>query len=373
MSRIRQLAQRVTRAARSRCRLPILRLRRHRRRVSGGPRRVRVLDWRGNRAAGDDLLGLCVRRVFDQAADELGLEIEFAEDDDADLVVIGGGTLLGPRVPAIASALTGPRIPMVVFGTGYRGPSEPLDGAERARFQKLLSRSSMIGVRGALSRERCAANGVDGVEIIGDPGLAFDPVPQVDTVEGFSVGVMVRSMGKTGEVQYLDNEGTYTMIAELVDSFIEFRGAIVRFIGLAENVHDSDREGAMSVMGRMRARAGADIEFIAGDDPVEAFSTIASMDYVISQRLHPTVIAWRAGKPCVAFDYQFNKTADFMDSIGMSDWVLRTDEYSKERYLSMYDQLEIERPRLALRASRAIDGWRSRQREFAARSLRLVL
>ncbi len=187
------------------------------------------------------------------------------------------------------------------------------------------------------------------------------------------MGVMVRSMGKTGEVQYLDNEGTYTMIAELVDSFIEFRGAIVRFIGLAENVHDSDREGAMSVMGRMRARAGADIEFIAGDDPVEAFSTIASMDYVISQRLHPTVIAWRAGKPCVAFDYQFNKTADFMDSIGMSDWVLRTDEYSKERYLSMYDQLEIERPRLALRASRAIDGWRSRQREFAARSLRLVL
>jgi polysaccharide pyruvyl transferase WcaK-like protein len=162
------------------------------------------------------------------------------------------------------------------------------------------------------------------------------------------------------------------MIAEIADHFVEHHGARICFIGLAENVHDSDREGSAAVMDRMRTGSVSDTSFFAADDPIEAFSMVASMDYVISQRLHPTVIAWRAGKPCVAFDYQFHKTVDFMDSIGMGAWVLRTDEYSLKRYLELYERLSAERSKLAHRAHLEIEGWRARQFEFAVRALRLI-
>jgi polysaccharide pyruvyl transferase WcaK-like protein len=337
-----------------------------------GPRHVRILDWRGNRAAGDDLLGLCVRQIFNQAADDVGLKIAFVDEDDADLVVIGGGTLLGPRAPATAAALTGPRVPLVIFGTGFRGPSTPLPKADGDWFRALLERASLVGVRGPISQQRCAVNGVVDVDVIGDPGLAFSPRNAGRPAGGFSVGVMVRSMGKTGEPQYLDNESTFGMIAELADHFVGELAADLCFIGLAENVHDSDREGAMEVMSRMKTAPESGFEFVAGDDPVAGFSTVAQMDYVISQRLHPTVIAWLCGKPCVAFDYQFHKTADFMESIGMGDHVVRTDEYTKELYLGKYERLMARRSEAAEQARQSITRWQERQLDFARRALALI-
>ena len=216
-------------------------------------------------------------------------------------------------------------------------------------------------------------NGVAEVEVIGDPGLAFQPVEVVPPSDELSVGVMVRAMGKTGEPQYLENERVFDIVADLADHFLGDLGATLYFFSLAENIHDSDREGADAVIERMSFARDDRVRFLAtGEDPIEAFSKVASMDYVISQRLHPTVIAWQQGKPCVAFDYQFHKTADFMGSIGMDEYVLRTDEYSKGLYLAKYDRLMEERSNLAEQARRAVVYWRERQLDFARRALTLI-
>jgi len=344
-----------------------------RRRGRGSTRRVRLLGWHGNRAAGDDLLGVCVQQVFDQAARDLDLELEYVTTDDTDLVVIGGGTLLGPAVPAIADAFSGPKVPLVIFGTGFRSETSMLSGEQAARFRSLLQRASLCGVRGYLSQHHCVINGVDEVEVIGDPGFSFQPVA-VDAPPGKpSVGVMVRAMGKTGEPQYLENERVFNMVAEIAGHFLDELGATLHFFSLAENIHDSDREGAEAVMERIGRMDSDRVRFLdAGEDPIEAFSRVASMDYVLSQRLHPTVIAWQQGKPCVAFDYQFNKTADFMGSIGMGDYVVRTDEYSKDLFLAKYDRLISNRSNLAEQARRSVDFWRRRQLDFARRALVLI-
>jgi len=380
MSAFRSIMGSVTRRIRGGARraAEVLRNRRlvarsRRRRESGSTRRIRLLGWHGNRAAGDDLLGGCVQQVFDQAAQDLGLELEFVATDDTDLVVIGGGTLLGPAVPAIADAFAGPRVPLVIFGTGFRSATSLLDDAQAANFRSLMQRASLCGVRGYLSQHHCVVNGVAEVEVIGDPGLAFQPVEVVPPSDELSVGVMVRAMGKTGEPQYLENERIFDIVADLADHFLDDLGATLYFFSLAENIHDSDREGADAVIERMSFARDDRVRFLAtGEDPIEAFSKVASMDYVISQRLHPTVIAWQQGKPCVAFDYQFHKTADFMGSIGMDEYVLRTDEYSKGLYLAKYDRLMEERSNLAEQARRAVVYWRDRQLDFARRALTLI-
>jgi hypothetical protein len=343
------------------------------RRTAGTIRRLRLLGWHGNRAAGDDLLGVCVQQVFDRAARDLGLELEFVTTDDTDLVVIGGGTLLGPAVPAIADAFAGPDVPLVIFGTGFRSETSLLGGEQAERFTSLLRRASLCGVRGYLSQHHCVINGVHDIEVIGDPGLSFQPVEVAAPSGEPAVGVMVRAMGKTGEPQYLENERIFDMVADLADHFVEELGATLHFFSLAENIHDSDREGAEAVMERMRTKEGDRVRFLgAGEEPIGAFSRVASMDYVISQRLHPTVIAWQQGKPCVAFDYQFNKTADFMGSIGMEDLVVRTDEYSRELYFAKYERLMSNRSALAEQARRAVDHWSERQLDFARRALVLI-
>ena len=345
-----------------------------RRRRAGVARRVRLLGWHGNRAAGDDLLGECVAMTLEGAAADLGLALEFVDTDDADLVVVGGGTLLGPSVPAIAEAFAGPRVPLVIFGTGFRSRTSLLDDKGARRFREMMSRAALCGVRGYQSQHHCVVNGVTDVEVIGDPGLSFVPV-DVEPPEGaFTVGVMVRAMGKTGEPQYTTNERIFDIMAELADNFVTKHDATLYFLSLAENIHDSDREGVDAVTGRLRGAIDDRVRFLAtSDDPIEAFSVVASMDYVLSQRLHPTVIAWQQGKPCIAFDYQFHKTADFMGSIGMGEYVLRTDEYSKDLFVEKLDRLMENRPKVVEQAGRATVFWRETQRDFARRALELIL
>ena len=380
MSALRSVLAAVTRPLRGGVRRAVEEFRNRRliarsrsRRGSGSIRRIRLLGWHGNRAAGDDLLGVCVQQVFDQAARDLGLELEFVATDDTDLVVVGGGTLLGPAVPAIADAFAGPRVPLVIFGTGFRSATSLLDNEQAARFRSMMQRAALCGVRGYQSQQHCLVNGVANVEVIGDPGLSFQPVDVNPAAGEYTVGVMVRAMGKTGEPQYVSNERMFEIVAELADHVISELDATLYFFSLAENIHDSDREGAGAVIERMNFGGDDRVRFLAtGEDPIEAFSKVASMDYVISQRLHPTVIAWQQAKPSVAFDYQFHKTADFMGSSGMDEYVLRTDEYSKGLYLAKYDRLMEERTNLAEQARRAVVYWSERQLDFARRALTLI-
>ena len=237
----------------------------------------------------------------------------------------------------------------------------------------MMERAALCGVRGYQSQQHCVVNGVTDVEVIGDPALSFTTV-EVDPPDGsFTVGVMVRAMGKTGEPQYVSNERMFDIVAELADHLVAEHGATLYFFSLAENIHDSDDEGVAAVTDRLELAGDERVRFLeTGDDPIEAFSKVASMDYVLSQRLHPTVIAWQQGKPCVAFDYQFHKTADFMGSIGMGEYVLRTDDDDKELYFEKFNRLMADRQKVVEQARRATAYWSGIQRDFARRALELI-
>lgn len=347
------------------------RVRRAARKALNAPRLIHLIGWHGNDASGDDLLELCVKRLLTESAKKMNVPIEFTEDVDPDLFVVGGGTLLGCDSMGIYHRVARSRAPLVFFGGGFR-LEHPLSSGEREQLHLLAARASLRGTRGYFSQQLLIRHGVDSFRVIGDPALVFTPHLTESLSGGFKVGVVVRSMGRTGEPQYTSNDETSRTIAEICDFLAEECDACFYFLDFAENPQDSDREGAENTITRMKAQHA-----IAGlrpmpDDPCTAFSVIGQLDYVVSQRLHPTIVAWLLKKPSIALDYQFSKTTDFMSSIGMNDLVVRTDEFSIDLYKRKFRRLMASRDTLINDSELSILHWQSELRSFADETIKLI-
>jgi polysaccharide pyruvyl transferase WcaK-like protein len=263
------------------------------------------------------------------------------------------------------------KAPLVFFGGGFRRERRRLSDEHRQRMEKLIHRAKLVGVRGYATQQFFVHNGIENLEVIGDPVWAFEPVPVPDFPPGFNIGIIVRNMGKTGEPQYVENRHIHEIIAKVTDYLVERFDAKPYFFSFGENVHDSDSEGARETIALMKD-AGK-VELIPmGEDQTAVGSMIGRIDYLVSQRLHPTVLAWIQGKPCVAFEYQFGKTTDCMNSIGMDEFVIRTDEFSLANYRVKFDRLWSERPLIANHAERSIAYWRRKLQDFARRTLDIL-
>ena len=334
-------------------------------------KRINLIGWYGEGAVGDDLIGFCIENVLLEEAKHRGIRMEFTQSNKCDLVVVGGGSILGCDSMGLYDRLKSIKAPLVFFGGGFRREQRDIGKDNRKHMKKLIDRAFLKGVRGYVSQQMFVHNDIYGVEVIGDPALLFEPIPVDDFAGEFKVGVAVRNMGKTGESHYLSNEKTHKIFAEICDYFVEDFNAQLYFFPAAENIHDSDLEGAEKTIELMRNKQRAQIvPFIK--DPLVFGSMIGKMDYLVSQRLHPTLLAWVQGIPCIAFEYHYNKTVDFMNSIGMDEFVIRTDEFTLDFYKKKLDRLFREKELIMTHARKSINYWRDEQRDFAGRCLDIV-
>ena len=337
-----------------------------------GNRDIALLGWHGEGAIGDDLLAVCVRKLLTDEANRRGWKIGFTSDPyNCDLIVIGGGTILGYDSMGLHERLRYAKAPFVFFGGGFRRETRKLSDEHRQYMKELFERARLVGVRGYVTQQFFIHNGIENVEVIGDPAWVFEPVSVPDFPSGFNLGVVVRNMGKMGEPQYLENQRIHQIMAGVTDELVERFDARPVFFSLAENSSDSDSEAAQAVISLMKH--GRESELVPmGDDPVAVGSMMGKLDYLVSQRLHPMVLAWVQGKPCIAFEYQFGKTTDCMNSIGMDEFVIRTDEFRMDTYMAKFNRLWAERDLVNQHAQRSIDYWRRRLRAFAQRTLDLL-
>lgn len=332
-------------------------------------KRLCLLGWYGKGAHGDDIIEITTKKLFEDVARIKHLSLEWVTDSNkADLVIIGGGSILGVDSMHLYERLKNIGVPLVFFGGGFRREKRDI-GLEYIRGMKELFKKAVLkGVRGYLTQQFFVQIGIEDTEVIGDPSITFQPVKVEQLPRKFKVAVSVRSMGKTGEPQYVANEINFRNIATICDFLVEKYQAQLYFFTFTENVHDSDSEGIKEVISRMRYKDGHTlIPFETNTE--ELFSLLGQMDYIVSQRLHPTILGWIQSVPHVAFEYQFGKTADFMQSIGMGEFVIRTDEFSMELYKKKLARLMKEKEVINSQAQKSINYWRNKQRNFAGRCL----
>jgi len=333
-------------------------------------KKVALIGWYGKGAHGDDIMEIATKRLFERVAEDKDLLIDWVDEKEADLVVVGGGTILGFDTMGLYGRLKDISVPLVFFGSGVRKKDGKVGFMDRRHIKYLFRKAALKGVRGELSRGFFQDMGIKDVEVLGDPALSFIP-RDVNSLPGdFKVGVSIRCMGKTGEKQYADNETNADNIALICEWLAREYGARLFFFDLARNIHDSDREGIDMVMGRMRRLKDHTVIPFETDTP-EIFSLLGQMDYIVSQRLHPTILGWAQGVPHAAMEYQFGKTEDFMRTIGMGDLVVRTDKFDLEEYKKMARMIFNERKKLEEDSARRIEELRAKQVLFAEKCLSL--
>ena len=335
-------------------------------------KRVRIIGWHGNNATGDDLLGYCVRTVFLKRSVEKDIPIKFVDEGACDLVVIGGGTILGVDSMGLHKIVRDIEAPLIIFGGGFRREKRDIGNKNRKSMDYLFKRAQLAGVRGYISQQFFIHNGIAAPEVIGDPGFLFKQERVTRFFKGnHKVGVFVRNMGKTGEPQYVDNTKVHQQIAQVCDWLGEELGSTFYFFSFAENSFDSDAEGVQATISFMKKRHSVEIIPYASDF-VQQCSMVGKMDYIVSQRLHPVVLAWTMKIPCIGLDYQFSKTADFMNSIGMDEFVIRTDEFDMETYKTKFKRLMCEKQLIIEHSQKSIAHWQKKLADFTDRSIEII-
>ncbi len=331
--------------------------------------KILLLGWYGYNAIGDDIIAEVTKQLFFEEAEKKGIKLQFAPLSiikdfklrmihsyliKNDLIVIGGGSILGFDSMSLYMSIFGfdkinlhkisrnRKTPLVIFGGGFRREKEKLPEKDRIHMKELFNRAILKGVRGPISQQLFISNGiVSEVDVIGDPALNFYPIPINDKLNwDFNVGMNVRFM-KTGEPQYLRNEEIYAIFAKLADHFVE-EGAQIHFFSFTENENDSDTEAAKKVINLMKNKNNPKLMPFS-NNALKMCSLIGKFDYLISQRLHPCILGWAQKVPNIGFDYQFLKTTDFMNSIGMDEFIIRTDEFSFDAYLEKYEKIKRNR------------------------------
>ncbi len=335
-------------------------------------KRIRIIGWHGNNATGDDMLSHCAKNIFLERARTKEIDTGLVDSGRCALVVIGGGTILGVDSMRLFNLVKNIKAPLVIFGGGFRRERRDIGDENRKRMRYLFQRANLAGVRGYISQQFFIHNDIAVPEVIGDPGMLFKPQAVKRSFKGkYKIGVFLRNMGKTGEPQYVDNKRVHQQIAQVCNWLAEEGNKRFYFFSFAENHFDSDMEGIQSARSFMRNRN--DVEVIPySSDFIQQCSMVCQMDYIVSQRLHPVVLAWLQKIPCVAFEYQFNKTVDFMNSIGMDEFVIRTDEFNIETYKFKYKQLMGKKQLIIEQSQRSIKYWQSKLIDFVDRSLELI-
>ena len=301
-----------------------------------------------------------------------------------DLTIIGGGSILGFDAISLYTTIFGLdvlkiiklsknlRTPLIIFGGGFRKESDDLPERDRIHMKILFEKAVMKGVRGEISRDLLIKNHItDDVGVIGDPALSFNPIRvQYPLEKGFNIGMNVRYM-KRRERQYIEQERIYEIFAQLADHFTD-AGAKIYFFSFTENIFDSDVKAAKRVISRMKNRK-APVIIPFSKNVMEVCSLIGKFDYLISHRLHPCILGWVQKVPSVAFDYQFSKTADFMQSINMDEFIIRTDEFTFESYFNKYSKIKDNKNAIISCSQNKIDYWRRKQKDFAQHCLNLMI
>ena len=338
--------------------------------------KVSILDWSGHHAKMDDLLNLCVKRLVEEIMAEQHVPVTFVNKAcKADILIVGGGTLLFSGDKGFYRTIEAFNGPYFFLGTGYRGDELEKNSPFVPRMNRILEKSIGVGLRGPVSYREIERLGtdMDRVEIVGDVAFQFEPGTLNHPKSNFEVGISVRYMGRSGEPQYTSNQQVYEIMREIAGflHLVHPDGHFYLF-DTCWNIHDSDRKGLKRIK-KMCNLKKEQVTWVTQKDLDEFCSMIGQMDFIVSQRLHPNILSWLQDIPCIVLDYKNNKALDFMKTLDLERYCMKTNEFTLEHYKLLYHRLVDERGSLIEKSKTRKTHYRAVQKDFAARMIASAL
>ena len=103
----------------------------------------------------------------------------------------------------------------------------------------------------------------------------------------------------------------------------------------------------------------------------KTINRIQNYDILVGQRLHSVVFACGCGVPSVMLEYQ-PKSRDFMESIGMQQFSIRTDVIDVDKVLSLIYDIEMNYVDYCKQLTSTCNHYRLIQRQAAQEVVNLV-
>ena len=275
---------------------------------------ARYVGWTGYDNLGDEAMLEAFRRLLPWASVDVS-------GTPRDLLLLGGGTLIN-RTTYLEwlRERDSPRIERAVIGTGVASPAYWGETEPSREWVRWLESCAYVGVRGPRSVEVLERWGYGGsIEVCGDSALLFERPESVAPEPG---SVVVSPAWTNGELWGGSDDDVSACLATLVRDWHQ-QGRRVTFLSCNP---DDDR----MIFETMRAAGAPDLPYLAGyRDLAASLEMLASAELVVAERLHAAVLAAAVGTPFVSLEYR-PKLADFADSVGAGEALVRTDALSPE-------------------------------------------
>ena len=335
------------------------------------------IGWLGHDNLGDEALFQSFKQIFNEtsfiAYEPLPIELLLYRSARRrrslfDLVFLGGGTLINDNnyLKPFSRAVQREKH-SVVFGTGVRDPEfwmkfrPNLDITRQMQeWVAVLRNASFVGVRGPQSARALESYGLPQVRVVGDPAIALCS-PRPETAKRTRIAAI--NLGCSGPM-WGSQQQLNANVAEFARSLLR-DGWQVEFLpmhpadeSLAENFKDEFNLPQISIWR----------DFLSTS---KTLNRIKHYDLLVGQRLHASILAGGSGVPTIALEYR-PKCGDFMESIGMSQFSVRTDQADPERLLSLLQEIETDYLGHSRRLNMACDELRQTQYDSAREIINLA-
>ena len=308
-------------------------------------KRITYIGWLEGENLGDEALYLANKILFRDH--ELVPDFKRHGQQYSKITVLGGGTLI-----PFVSYWVRPNRYNYAFGVGVEpeafwpefSPKEAIDRVEKFNFR-------LIGVRGKMSYEALERWGLSS-EVIGDPALLLEPTANIKRKDD----LVLVNLASIKRIWGQEPERVHREMIELCKN-LKTDGFDVFLLPFC--IED------LPLNKRIADESGVEI-FNARKDIQATLDFIASSQVVIGERLHSNIFSACAATPFIMIAYR-PKCFDFVDTVGLSKYVLRTDEMSSIRIISLFRDMQRNWDEIHTKLVENVGMYRKRLRDFSAR------
>ena len=261
--------------------------------------------------------------------------------------LFGGGTVL-----PFVSFWSRRNLYNYAFGVGVRDLSFSPEFSSKEVITKTRNFNfRLLGVRGENSRKTLREWGIDS-EVVGDPCLLLQPRSHIRrdyNLVGLNFSSLEAIWG--GDARGIVREGIR------ICNFLMKKGYSVILIPF--------RTDDLPALKEIALKTGAPI-FDRGNDVLATMDLIASCKVLIGEILPSVIFSAAAYTPFVMIAYQ-PKCLDFIDTVGLGEYTVRTDEMTCETVMALMENLLDNWNKTQNQLMRRVNAHRDKLSDFALR------
>lgn len=299
---------------------------------------IGYIGWLGHKNLGDEAMYIAFKELFKGCnilPYKFSKKIEKLENilkrNIYQSVCLGGGTLINTEDCWLelkeAQARYGKTF---IFGSGVRNPifwKNKFNQCYLDRWKDVIQKCDFVGVRGPLSEDILLTNGVKNAKIIGDPALFFTKNEYSPKHKKKKIGI---NIGVSNQQVWGKEDDVLCFAVKFVKNLLDENWDVT----------------FLSVCPKDEIYIDEAIKMIGKPIPVlknylniqKSLKFLESCDVFVGEKLHSVILAMCMHTPSVMLEYR-PKCVDFMKSMEMEKFNVRTDNLSIDNILNLVEEL----------------------------------